>query len=169
MPVKINFTLYGLFKQNLIMSKSLGLLIFLVNFGLVACDKTNATQAPLTPAKPHISTPQATIQPAKKVKLYLIDFGIQFITGKHEEEIEQWDKTGCDLDLQAFKQTFDNDFSHTYTPKSYQKYDARGKFTIENRVYYFDSQGVLNPSFDGFQHINKQQLLQLWHDTCFKK
>lgn len=108
-------------------------------------------------------------QPAKKVKLHLIDFDIHFATGKHEEDIEKWDKTGCELDFNAFQQNFDNDFSHVYAPKTYEKYDVRGKFTLDNVVYYFDSQGLLNQAFNGFNHVNKPQLHKLWKDTCFKK
>lgn len=107
-------------------------------------------------------------QPAKKVKLHLISFDIHFATGKHEEDIEKWDKTGCEMDLQAFTRTLDNDVSQVYEPKTYQKYDARGKFIVENVVYYFDSQGVLNQAFNGFNHVNKQQLLTLWRATCRK-
>lgn len=135
----------------------------IIIYSLIAWN--NATTANTSPISQN-TAPPISFEPDKKVKLYLIDFGIRFITGKHEEEIEQWDKKGCDLDFLEFKRTFDNDFSQVYKPTTYQKYDARGKFTLENEVYYFDSQGILNHSFDGFNHINKQQISQLVQANC---
>lgn len=145
----------------------LGILAIVLN-SLSACTNTDNQTNKL----PSVNTPQPTPSPAvianKKVKLYLIDLDIQFATGQYEQDIEKWDKAGCEMDLQAFTRTLDNDVSQVYEPKTYQKYDARGKFIVENVVYYFDSQGVLNQAFNGFNHVNKQQLLTLWRATCRK-
>lgn len=131
---------------------------------LSACHDSNNNLAKNNP--PPSQTPQAS-QADKTVKLYLIPFDIQFITGKHENEVEEFVKNNaCQLMYSDFKALLDNDFSQTDNRMTYEKLNVRGKFLLDNQVYYIDYDGILNQPIDGFHHINKQKLTKLVATKC---
>lgn len=140
------------------------LIILALPLLLSACHDSNNSLAKNNP--PPSQTPQAS-QADKTVKLYLIPFDIQFITGKHEDEVEKFVKNNaCQFMYSYFKALLDNDFSQTDNRMTYEKLNVRGKFLLDNQVYYIDYDGILNQPIDGFRHINKQKLTKLVATKC---